>query len=119
MGKHFHHKPVYTGDFAKGLLNTDATVSGKATIRVLNGPHDSHWHVENPPAGQQTATYKGLYGPLVINRDGYWTYTLDHTNAAVSGLVSGATLTDAIAVRAAYRYRNAPDPTITVTITGA
>lgn len=119
MGKHFHHKPIFAGDFAMGLLNTDATVSGKATIKVLNGPRDSHWHVENPPAGQQTATYAGSYGSLTIDRDGNWTYTLDTANPTVSGLATGATLTDAIAVKPAYKFRNNPPPTITVTITGA
>lgn len=115
MIKHFHHKPVYSGDLAKGILNNAASVSGQAIIKVRNNPHDSHFHVENPG---QSATYIGAHGTLVIDHDGNWTYTLDGADAAVSGLATSATLTDTIFVRSQYNYRGDKGVAIVITITG-
>ncbi|QLI81006.1 retention module-containing protein [Chitinibacter fontanus] len=39
-------------------------------------------------------TFVGTYGTLVLNSDGSYTYTLDHTNAAVNALDDGETLKD-------------------------
>lgn len=118
--KHFHHKPTYSGDLTGAILNnaSPATVSGQAVVTVLNRPHDCHWHVENPPSGLQTATYQGLYGTLVIDHNGNWTYTLNEANTSVSGLATSATLTDSIFVRSEYSYRDTLGTHIVITITG-
>lgn len=115
MAKH-HHKPAYSGDLSAAILSTDATVSGRAIVKVLNGPRDSHWHVENP---SRVAVYPGLYGSLTIDYDGHWTYALDTANSAVENLETGATLTDSIAFKSVYHYRNMPWPQVVITITGA
>ena len=117
--QHFHHKPVYSGVLTGALLNTVASpyqASGRAIIKVLNRPHDSHFHVENP---SETATYVGLYGTLVIDFNGNWVYTLNHTNSAVVALGTGATLTDSILARSNYNYRDQYGVHIVITITGA
>jgi VCBS repeat-containing protein len=113
--KHFHHKPVYGGNLTGALLNNAASVSGVATVKVRNNPHDSHFHVENPG---QIATYVGAHGTLVIDHDGNWVYSLNLADGVVAGLATGATLTDAIPVAAEYVYRDNKGPTITITITG-
>lgn len=116
MTKHFHHKPVYGGDLTGALLNNAASVSGQATVKVRNNPHDSHFHVENP---SKTAVYVGAHGTLTIDHDGNWTYVLNGADTAVSGLATSAHLTDAIQVKSQYDYRDSKGPTITITITGA
>lgn len=119
MGKHFHHPPVYSGALTGALLNnaSPATVSGQAIVKVLNSPHDSHFHVENP-GPNQVATYQGAYGVLTIDYNGNWVYTLNETLSAVSGLATSATLTDRILVRSEYNYRDQDGVAIVITITG-
>jgi VCBS repeat-containing protein len=111
-----HHKPTYSGNLSAVMLSTDATVTGRAIVKVLNGPRDSHWHVENP---SRVAVYPSLYGSLTIDYDGYWTYTLDHEITAVENLATGDTLTDSIEIKSVYHYRNMPWPRVSIVIAGA
>lgn len=115
---HHHHKPVFSGALTGAILNNGTIVSGLIICTVLNSPHDSSFMVHNPPQGNQTASYVGLYGTLVINHHGNWTYTLNGANAAVIALATGAHLTDSFQVETEYEYRGNDGPTITITITG-
>ena len=45
-------------------------------------------------AGTVGSTFTGLYGSLMLNADGSWTYTVDNNNAIVQALNPGQTLTE-------------------------
>jgi VCBS repeat-containing protein len=65
-----------------------------------------------------TGTRSGLYGSLVMEADGRYTYTLDAANADVQALVSGQTLTETFTYRASDGHGGTASSTLTITVMG-
>ena len=65
---------------AQGFIRINGPV-GDSTIRFGGR--------ENGDGLARTHTYQGLYGTLVIDEDGDWTYTVDETNSVVAALPIG------------------------------
>ncbi|MEJ7139575.1 VCBS domain-containing protein, partial [Amphibiibacter pelophylacis] len=59
--------------------------------------------------------YTGQYGKVVLDANGQWTYTLDQSKPAVTGLNDGGKLTDTVK----YFTADGTEQSITVTINGS
>lgn len=80
-------------------VDDDASVKTDDTTPTTGNILDNDWDYDTPH-GNLTVTDsdadKALYGTLVINPDGTYTYTIDPANPAVSGLKPGEKLTERI-----------------------
>ncbi|MUH38264.1 Ig-like domain-containing protein, partial [Zobellia amurskyensis] len=82
---------------------TDADQSGQ-----IAGVSDIYWQGENPniviseidgSAANVNAVYTGIYGSIVVQSDGSYTYTPDTNNPLVANLLIGDTLTETFEYR--------------------
>lgn len=87
----------------QGVVGGFLTVSGDADFTVGND------------IGKWTAdTISGLYGDLVIDADGVWSYSADNTQGAIQALDTGDTLVEVFTINSTKG-----PTTVTVTINGA
>ena len=106
-------------------INDDADVGGTTTGSVTEDadPNTATGTAESTdPDGEDNkfiavtapASVSGSYGSLTISEGGAWTYSLNNSNATVTALGQGVTLTDSLTIQAA----DGTEGTITITITG-
>jgi VCBS repeat-containing protein len=108
-------------------LNDPATVTGNTSGTVTEAGagnaggtptatgtlHDTD--VDNNPNSFQAASGATTYGSFSILQNGKWTYTLDNTNAAFDGLITGQTLPDSFTVQT----QDGTVQVVNITINGA
>ncbi|MEJ7139584.1 VCBS domain-containing protein, partial [Amphibiibacter pelophylacis] len=87
--------------------NGSSTVTAKGTVTVND--------VDRGEGGVREGTYTGQYGKVVLDANGQWTYTLDQSKPAVTGLNDGGKLTDTVK----YFTADGTEHSITVTINGS
>ncbi|MEJ7139509.1 VCBS domain-containing protein, partial [Amphibiibacter pelophylacis] len=87
--------------------NGSSTVTAKGTVTVND--------VDRGEGGVREGTYTGQYGKVVLDANGQWTYTLDQSKPAVTGLNDGGKLTDTVK----YFTADGTEQSITVTINGS
>ncbi|RST46380.1 cadherin-like domain-containing protein [Variovorax sp. DXTD-1] len=117
--------PVAVNDTA--IITEDAapnTVSGAVNANDTNGADDANGVPVTGVSFGGTAGSLGsplamVYGSIVVNADGSYTYTLDNTNPAVQRLVPGETLTDTASYTITDADGDTSTATITITIGGA
>lgn len=85
--------------------NEDQSASGQL---IAKDPDDS-------AVGFAAKTWKGTYGSVVIDAEGYWTYTLDNSATNVQALKGGQKVTDSVVVKATDGTAH----TLKIDITGA
>ncbi len=61
----------------------------------------------------------GVYGTLVLDPDGTWTYSVNNAAAKVQALAAGKTVTENFTIKATDSNGNAATKVVSVTITGA
>ncbi|MEJ7138505.1 VCBS domain-containing protein [Amphibiibacter pelophylacis] len=100
--------PTITGTTTQTVTenNNTGVVTTTGKITVVDADHDQ--------SGVTAGTYTGAYGKIIFGADGTWTYTLDQSKPAVTGLNDGQHLTDTIT----YRTLDGTQETITVNING-
>lgn len=87
------------------IENDDQSASGQL---IAKDPDDS-------AVGFAAKTWKGTYGNVVIDADGYWTYTLNNSATNVQALKGGQKATDSVVVKAT----DGTAYTLNINITGA
>ena len=112
---------------AGGTPNTPATISGASTGSVTEDvdPNNNNLlevsgklNISDPDAGEASfiaTTFNGIYGGLIIDAAGNWTYAAVNSLAAIQNLNSGATLTDSLTISSV----DGTTHTMTFTIIGA
>lgn len=94
------------------VLDNDESGNGKTVSGVAAGSTGS-------AAGNVSAVVSGLYGTVVIDADGSYSYTLDNSNAAVEALrTSSDQLTDVFTYSMKDSFDNVSSTELTITITG-
>jgi VCBS repeat-containing protein len=93
------------------LFTNDTGGTGTKTISAVNGVA-ANVGAANVPGANGFGTFK-------INADGTFSYTLNESNAQVSGLAAGQTLTDTAAYTVKDQGGGSSTATLTVTITSS
>ena len=138
----FNAPPVANDDAASateagGLNNTVAGTNPSGNVITAVGPGDvadtdadpgdtvtvvaAGTGSESAPTGVGTvnAAFNGLYGSLLINTDGSYTYTVNQSNAAVQALLPADTITDTFNYTIQDNGGAQDKATLTFTIHGA
>ncbi|MDQ7957920.1 MAG: cadherin-like domain-containing protein, partial [Pseudomonadota bacterium] len=100
-----------TGDVAD--TDPDNRVADLRAVGVRTGPEAG-----SGTAGTVGNALAGLYGTLVLNADGSYTYTLDNDNAAVNALKTGDTLTEVYTYTVSDGAGGTDTAQLTITIQG-
>jgi VCBS repeat-containing protein len=107
--------PVAGADTASAT-EAGITSGSAATGNVL--PNDTDVD-HNATLHTQSGTIAGLYGSLVMNSNGQYTYTVNDANAAVNALAAGQTLADTLTYTLVDDQGATSSGSLTVTINGA
>ncbi len=109
--------PTATGNTAEVTEGSSLTDSGN-----LVTDDDGFGSDSDPDADTLTVLETGsttlIYGTIVVNADGGYTYTLDNNNATVDGLDEGETLTDTFAYTVTDSEGGQSIANLTITING-
>ena len=100
-----------TGDVAD--TDPDNRVADLRAVGVRTGPEAGSGTV-----GTVGSALAGLYGALVLNADGSYTYTLDNDNPAVNALKTGDTLTEVYTYTVSDGAGGTDTAQLTITIQG-
>ncbi|WP_166638513.1 Ig-like domain-containing protein, partial [Maribacter spongiicola] len=90
----FRNAPVALDDSNAILANATGTISGN----ILSNDSGNTLSVSEVDvySGKVGASYETLYGSIIIQSNGTYTYDVDETSSSVTGLKSGETLVDII-----------------------
>src|SRR4051794_17414686 len=75
-----NQEPVFTGDDTGNVVEAGGTLNGTAGTPAATGTLIAT-DPDADESGFQAGTIGGLYGSLLINAAGEWTYTLDDDDA--------------------------------------
>ena len=108
--------PVVTNatdsDFdVQATANPAAGATYTATGQVLGTDYENHKE-------SYAVASDGMYGKLVINADGTYTYTVDANNTSVTALGDGASLTDTVVVNVTATNGKVTEHQLTFTVKG-
>jgi VCBS repeat-containing protein len=112
--------PVTVVNDAASILNNASpnTVTGNVLTNDTGGTGNKTVSAVNGSAANVGTSVTGQFGTFNISSTGAFTYTLTESNSQVSGLATGATLTDSVTYTAKDTDGSTSAATLTVTITG-
>jgi VCBS repeat-containing protein len=112
--------PVTAVNDAASILNNanPNTITGNVLTNDTGGTGTKTVSAVNSSAANVGTNVTGQFGTFNISSGGAFTYTLNESNAQVSGLATGATLTDSVTYTAKDSDGSTSTATLTVTITG-
>ncbi|MEZ9929653.1 VCBS domain-containing protein, partial [Vibrio breoganii] len=109
---------IESGSTPKGqAISGTQSATGHLTGTDIDDGDTQAWSVVNPLAGHSAGD--GVYGHLIVDGNGRWTYTLDNTKAVTEALTQGHQETETFIVRVTDSTGLTADHKVTVQVTGS